>query len=397
MTKMSRTGRRFAGALTLLATLPFASSGCGQACSAIACLDGLNISFAGWFELGKTYDITLSVLTATPEVVPIVHCSYSDPAGGGPGLLCSSASQFTASGNQLSIKDDTIKNLRVTISADGAVVGQQDYQVAFTSSEINGAGCGICTNASVTVDFPAVPPGLVWDGHGESVSVTCGSPSAGSMSFEATRDQLSADQLGLLSAVTSLDQPAAGCVADGMDCRLSVHYSFPHPQGLWSARTGDGHCQGDASAVVSFATLDPFLQSLTCPYSKDLAAAAASASTADLPLLQPGQTCATNINVTAAGGTYRLALAVPAPTGAAASQSRHLELDNCSDRQGSSRVVAQLYDPTGTVLLANAAPLIDSSWSQAIDYAFAQAGTYILNVVVGPDTTPSQEIGIIFQ
>ncbi|HSY40694.1 MAG TPA: hypothetical protein VLA79_14235 [Polyangia bacterium] len=157
---MSRPGRRFAGALTLLALLPLALSGCGgQACTLIGCLDGLNVSFVGSFEPGKSYDITLSSLTTTPEVVPIVHCSYSDPAGGGPGLLCSSASPFTAAGSQLSIKDDTIQNLRVTIATDGAVVGQQDYQVAFSSREINGPGCGVCTNANVTVDFPAAPPG----------------------------------------------------------------------------------------------------------------------------------------------------------------------------------------------------------------------------------------------
>jgi hypothetical protein len=395
MTKMSRTGRRFAGALTLLAILPLAISGCKTACGDVGCLGGLNISFVGWFDLGKTYDITLSVLTATPEVVPIVHCSYSDPAGGGAGLLCSSASRFTASGTQLSIEDDTIKNLRVNISADGAVVGQQDYQVAFSSSEINGDGCGTCTSASLTVDFPAVPAGLVWDGHGEAVSVAC-TTSAGFMSFEATRAQLSADQIGLLSAVTSLDQPAAGCVTDGTACTLAVTNSAG-PQRVWSARTGNGHCDGDAGAVVSLATLDPFLQALGCPYGNDVAAAAASASIADLPVLQPGQTCGTSIDTTAAGGTYRLALAVPAPAGAAANPSRHLELDNCSGSQGSSRVVAQLYDPTGTVLLASAAPLNGSSWSQVIDYAFAQAGTYILNVVVGPDTTPIQNIGVIFQ
>ena len=142
----------------MLAILPLALSGCEKSCTDIGCLDGLNVSFVGSFEPGTTYDITLSVLTATPEAVPLMHCSYSDPAGGGPGLLCSSASQFTASGTQLSIKDDTIENLRVTIAADGATVGQQDYQVAFTSREINGAGCGTCTNANVIVDFPAWPP-----------------------------------------------------------------------------------------------------------------------------------------------------------------------------------------------------------------------------------------------
>ena len=158
MTKMSRSARRFAGALTLLSILPLAISGCEQSCTTRGCLDGLNVSFVGQFEPGKTYDVTLSVLTATPEVVPIMNCSYSDPAGGGAGLLCSSASPFTAAGTQLNIKDDTIKNLRVTIAADGAVVGQQDYQVAFSSAEINGPGCGICTNASISVDFPAAPP-----------------------------------------------------------------------------------------------------------------------------------------------------------------------------------------------------------------------------------------------
>ena len=157
MTRMSRTGRRLAGPLTLLAILPLAISGCGRGCTTIACLDGLNVSFFGSFEPGKSYDITLSVLTETPDVVPIMHCSYSDAASGGAGLLCSSTSPFTASGTQLSIKDDTIKNLRVTIAADGAVVGQQDYQVAFSSREINGAGCGICTNANIIVDFPAAP------------------------------------------------------------------------------------------------------------------------------------------------------------------------------------------------------------------------------------------------
>ncbi len=51
------------------------------------------------------------------------------------------------------IIDDTSLDgpLQVTVSSHGAQVTQQSFKVNYVSQEINGPGCGVCTNATVNV------------------------------------------------------------------------------------------------------------------------------------------------------------------------------------------------------------------------------------------------------
>jgi len=166
MTPLSRSCRRMARVLALVVVASAAVAGCGKTCTLIGCNDGLNIWFDGSFEVGTTYDVVISELTDTPEVVPIMRCRFTEESSGTTALLCSSPLDHTTLGRSVSIKSERPKTVRITVTTGDVVVGEMDYPVTFVSREINGEGCGTCTNANISVDFPAAPAALRWDAQG---------------------------------------------------------------------------------------------------------------------------------------------------------------------------------------------------------------------------------------
>ena len=130
--------------------------GCdSRACTLKGCFDGLNIQLDGKFEIGKVYDVNISVITTTPEVVPIMICSITRPTENGWDLRCSSVLPHSEIfGNRIQIRTTEITKLGVVVSSSGAKVGEQTFDVTYTSQEINGPGCGVCTSALVNVTIP---------------------------------------------------------------------------------------------------------------------------------------------------------------------------------------------------------------------------------------------------
>jgi len=377
MIRMSRW-RRWSVVAMLAASPVLGAVGCGYPCSAVGCLEGLNVLLSGGFDPDRTYTIELSRLTAA-GASPVMTCARTWPSTGSAQMSCTSALRFQADPWWIEIFDSSISALRVSISVDGAIVGQQDFSVRFTSNE----DCGTCTTASVEVPFPVRP---IWGTQGDSVFVNCGSDDLGATSFTATRDQLSSEQLQLLSAMQEVPNPApaASCrrTAD-MDCFMRVSYNDNTTADHW-ARPSDETCDpSPPEKLVSFATFDPFRQTLGCWYSKQLTAAAneAAAGSGPLPALDPNAVC--EHGIVPAPGTTRVGLKVL--DGA----SHHIALHNCNLVADQGQIELQLFDPTGSALLArSAAPTTpvdpDDGTCQAIDFTFPAAGTYVLEMVVPP-------------
>lgn len=134
-----------------------ALAGCeyGQTCAAIGCSDGLNVQLNGNFEIGRSYQVDISTITVTPEVVPIMRCSLTRPTENGWDLRCNSAIPHSESfGNWIQMRTTEFKKLQVAVESDGITLGEQVLDVSYTSKEINGPGCGVCTSAVVNVTVP---------------------------------------------------------------------------------------------------------------------------------------------------------------------------------------------------------------------------------------------------
>jgi hypothetical protein len=141
MIGMSRT-LAFAAALATLA-----SAGCSQTCGAAACLPGVGVSFVG-FAPG-TYDVEIVAVTSTSGSPPTITCTMML---GGPGpVSCSSSEAVSLGDNQLQIDDPSLTRIQVTVSSNGAQVTRQTLDPHDVPKEINGPGCGVCTNPTFTV------------------------------------------------------------------------------------------------------------------------------------------------------------------------------------------------------------------------------------------------------
>jgi hypothetical protein len=149
MTRLSRLC--FVGAALLLA----ATAGCGGQCNDIGCLDGLVVQFGGTPQLGKTYAITLSTVTRTPEVVPFMRCQLTTVAAGQTTLTCESTLEHRELGSSVQLAGAArgYDNLFVQVALDGVQQSERRFEVMWKKEELNGPGCGVCTSASVDVEL----------------------------------------------------------------------------------------------------------------------------------------------------------------------------------------------------------------------------------------------------
>ena len=119
----------------------------------------------------------------------------------------------------------------------------------------------------------------VWTEQSQIIDLGCFNFFSGSMRFSATRDQLSADQQALLSNLRSVDA-APGCLEDATSCQITVT-DLAGSEIMMDAMEMDAGC-GTARRVVSFQSLQPFLQSLGCQYAKNLTFGSANPVPADV-------------------------------------------------------------------------------------------------------------------
>jgi hypothetical protein len=141
----------------LLATPLLGLLGCdvGHTCTLVGCLDGLNIQLDGKFETGKAYQLDISTITTTPEIVPFMRCSVARLTENNWDLRCNSAFPHSeVLGNRIQIRTTEFTKLKVVVSSSGMTLGEQTLDAGYTSKEINGPGCGVCTSALVSVTVP---------------------------------------------------------------------------------------------------------------------------------------------------------------------------------------------------------------------------------------------------
>ena len=129
---------------------------CDHACGLIGCRQGLLITLDDTFEKGKTYDVVISELTTTPETVPLVTCIYVVPSEttAVPTLSCTSTLAHAELGSTIQVRDWMPAHISVKVSSGGAVLAEKTIDPKFVGKELNGPGCGTCTNAAVTMSLP---------------------------------------------------------------------------------------------------------------------------------------------------------------------------------------------------------------------------------------------------
>ena len=91
----------------------------------------------------------MAVTKPADGIVPIANCLLVPEASGYSRLYCSSGGRHSEIGNTLNIEDTSLQQIQVTVSTNGSQVLQQTIDVAYTSSEINGPGCGVCTQTGI--------------------------------------------------------------------------------------------------------------------------------------------------------------------------------------------------------------------------------------------------------
>ena len=216
-----------------------------------------------------------------------------------------------------------------------------------------------------------------WTADSHALDVTCGSFFGGSMEFRATRDQLSAPQLALLSSLAVIE-PKQECWEDLQSCTIAITDTRGEVKSFGSIQL-DAQCAVPSSPVISYDSLTPFLQTLGCRYSK------ASFSGAD-PGVVPDLRCKNGL-FTSGPGTVAVNLLVDAPA------THHIELDGCNRANQLGKLTATLLLPPDTSPLATLAPVDPASSGPdgacaSIDYAFAQPGTYQLSIVIADGYLP---------
>jgi len=143
--------------LALLAVNGCSSDGSssGRTCTLMACNEGLVVNFDHDFPFGTTYEVSIAQVTGDEPPPVFATCEFVKEASGeSVSLRCSSALQHQEFGESAVLRDTSLERLLVTISVDGSVVDTQQFEVSYTTREINGPGCGYCTSASILVSAP---------------------------------------------------------------------------------------------------------------------------------------------------------------------------------------------------------------------------------------------------
>lgn len=128
-------------------------SGCGRTCTTIGCLGGLLISLDGGFDGTTSYRIDVNEMTDAAKGALLTSCTLSPAAGAEPQLKCSSTTAQLLS-KTIWISGVEPAKVLVTVLAGDAKLGEQLFEPAYDSQEINGSGCGVCTTAQASLTIP---------------------------------------------------------------------------------------------------------------------------------------------------------------------------------------------------------------------------------------------------
>lgn len=233
--------------------------------------------------------------------------------------------------------------------------------VAWLPALLTGAGC----------DGDPLPSTGLWTASSQRLEVACFAFFRGSMRFEATRAQLSTEQLALLSDLRIVDAEPT-CVPDTMDCQISV----TDPGGnraTMHAITTDPAC-AHPRKLISFESFRPFLLGLPCQFALDLTDPAYARPVA------PDPRCFNGLYTQGLGAPISVLLTVGDPR-----PVRRIELDACGDPRLLDQLTFTLRDTDGVTPLASSAPPADFGpygTCAALDTTFPGAGAFPLDVAI---------------
>jgi hypothetical protein len=222
-----------------------------------------------------------------------------------------------------------------------------------------------------------VTTGPIWTDDSRVIDVGCFAFFQGSKRIRATRDQLSAEQLAILSGLR-LMPPQQICAEDTLSCSVAITAADGTVANYYTEQL-DSAC-GGTKPLIPFASFNPFLQSFPCTSAKQGVGGSADGG-ATLLSIPPDPRCYNGLFAAPPNPVQRL-LVVDDP-----SIPRHIELDSCNDgRRSPTQVHPQLLAPDGTTALpAPWAPVTnpgaDGTCYRA-DYTFPAAGAYQLNIGV---------------
>jgi hypothetical protein len=230
---------------------------------------------------------------------------------------------------------------------------------------------GVPDTSSDTV----VTSGPIWTNDSRVIDVGCFAFFQGSKRIRATRDQLSADQLGILSSLM-LIPPQAYCYADSNACSVAIT-AGDGTVATYHTEEFDSGCH-TTTLVIPYASFSPFLESVPCLSAKQDLSGPADAG-AHLPSVIPDPRCYNGVFAAPPGTVQRL-LVVDDP-----SIPRHLELDSCNDtRRLPAAVHPQLLAPDRTTTLPAPWMTVTDPGADGtcfrLDYTFPAAGDYVLSI-----------------
>ena len=220
------------------------------------------------------------------------------------------------------------------------------------------------------------PPGPLWTETSSSIDLTCSAFFQGSMRFAATRDQLSASQLDMLSRMTVVDGDPI-CIADGMGCSLTIVDAAQTT--MIDAIEDDSVCT-NRRKVVSYETFNPFRTSLGCQYAKQ-----AEIVPQAVPVTADAR-CYNGLFTNGSDGAITVTLGVDD-----ASSPHRIELDDCAQPGRAGNLSFTVLDSDGATILGSSAAPVDpgpDGTCAALDLTFPHSGGFALEVAVASGTTP---------
>jgi hypothetical protein len=226
----------------------------------------------------------------------------------------------------------------------------------------------------------------LWSDSSQSIDLTCFAYFQGSMRFAATRAQLSAEQLALLSGLRTVDA-APQCEEDGMDCQITIVQGDGQSVTMESTE-GDPAC-GNPRKLISFETFEPFRQTIACQYAKDLTYATSPEATPVLPDVR----CYNGL-FEGGPGNIAVALQVDDP-----SIPRYIELDDCDQPGRMGDFLFAVSDSGGATTLGAssppAGPGVDHTCAW-LPITFPHAGLFGLTVSVTGSPMPAGDFYLRF-
>lgn len=139
-------------AFALLVASSFLVGSCRGPCTAIGCESGLTVQFLVDADGGvpPMGDLDITIENQVDQAFqPLMTCTMT--VHGTMQLLCDSTRAHRITPQGIVFSDTSLRRLRVTVSVDSTQIYQQSFTADYTSSEINGAGCGTCTQATIQV------------------------------------------------------------------------------------------------------------------------------------------------------------------------------------------------------------------------------------------------------